>query len=180
MLSSTIACAPARTARAITAGASSTARGKGRSGNEANVRRASFCGARSEIRAWYRYPPVRRPGSPTVTRTTLSMRVIHVAPTPFGRSGLFGGGERYPLELARALSAHVECELVTFGPRPRTVREPSGLTIRTLRVVGYMSKHPAHPIAPALPALVSTSGAEVVHTHHMRSLPSRVAALTAR
>jgi ABC-type lipopolysaccharide export system ATPase subunit len=31
------------------------------------------------------------------------MRVIHVAPTPFGQQGLFGGGERYPLELARAL-----------------------------------------------------------------------------
>ena len=32
------------------------------------------------------------------------MRVIHVAPTPFGADGLFGGGERYPLELARALA----------------------------------------------------------------------------
>lgn len=26
------------------------------------------------------------------------MRVVHVAPTPFGAGGLFEGGERYPLE----------------------------------------------------------------------------------
>ena len=30
------------------------------------------------------------------------MRVIHVAPSVFGPDGLYGGGERYPLELARA------------------------------------------------------------------------------
>src|SRR5829696_3537858 len=28
------------------------------------------------------------------------MRVIHVAPSVFGPDGLYGGGERYPLELA--------------------------------------------------------------------------------
>ena len=55
------------------------------------------------------------------------MRVVHVAPTPFGREGLFGGGERYPLELARALAAEVDCELVTFGQHPRLVIDPDGV-----------------------------------------------------
>src|SRR5919202_72970 len=32
------------------------------------------------------------------------MRVVHVAPTLFGPNGIFGGGERYPLELGRALA----------------------------------------------------------------------------
>ena len=35
------------------------------------------------------------------------MRVIHVAPTAFGRDGLYGGGERYPYELARALAEYL-------------------------------------------------------------------------
>jgi glycosyltransferase involved in cell wall biosynthesis len=108
------------------------------------------------------------------------MRVIHVAPTPFGRDGLFGGGERYPLELARARASHVDCELLTFGTTTRTEDPPGGPRIRTLRAVTWQGGHPAHPLAPALPAVLLRSGADVVHTHHMRSLPSRLAVVTAR
>jgi glycosyltransferase involved in cell wall biosynthesis len=107
------------------------------------------------------------------------VRVIQVAPTPFGASagGLLGGGERYPLELARALAAHrgVTSELISFGRRPAVEREPSGLVRRTLRAVGWLGGHPAHPIAPGL--LAAVSGAHVVHAHHMRSLPSQMLAL---
>jgi glycosyltransferase involved in cell wall biosynthesis len=105
---------------------------------------------------------------------------MHVVPTPFGPSGLFGGGERYPLELARALSRsrQVECELITFGRVAGTLRDGDGLRVRTLRAVGWLGGHPAHPIAPALPRVVA--GANVIHTHHLCSLPSRMAALTGR
>jgi glycosyltransferase involved in cell wall biosynthesis len=106
------------------------------------------------------------------------VRVIHVAPTPFGRDGLFGGGERYPLELARALAREVDCELITFGRSSASQREPGGLRVRTLRAMGWMYGHPAHPFAPAL--VGALRGARVVHTHHMRSLPSRIAAPSAR
>ncbi|HEV8652179.1 MAG TPA: hypothetical protein VG276_23010 [Actinomycetes bacterium] len=34
---------------------------------------------------------------------------MHVAPAAFGAAGLFGGGERYPLELARALARARRC-----------------------------------------------------------------------
>ena len=105
------------------------------------------------------------------------MRIVHVAPTPFGAGGLLGGGERYPVELARALARHVDVELVTFGPRPGAVRDPSGLLVRTLRPVGHGHRHPAHPLAPQLPWALHP--ADVVHTHHTRSAPSRVAAVTA-
>jgi glycosyltransferase involved in cell wall biosynthesis len=106
------------------------------------------------------------------------MRVIHVAPTAFGADGLFGGGERYPLELARAMARDVECELVTFGPRRGRGREPGGLRVRTLRPLAFLHGHPAHPVAPSL--LAALSGADLIHTHHMRSTPSRLAALAAR
>ncbi len=88
---------------------------------------------------------------------------------------MFGGGERYPLQLARALAPHVSCELVTFGPRPRVEREPSGLTVRVLPPLLYLRSHIAHPVAPALPAALR--GADIVHTHQLRSAPSRIAAL---
>lgn len=106
------------------------------------------------------------------------MRVAHVAPTPFGQSGLFGGGERYPHELARALAPHVECELITFGRVASKYREASGLRITVLRALRWMDGHPAQPLAPALVAALR--GASVIHTHHMRSLPSRVAAVAGR
>lgn len=99
-------------------------------------------------------------------------------PTPFGATGLFGGGERYPLELARALASEVECELITFGSRPSLTREENGLSIRVLRSLGSLGGHPAHPLAPGLPAALRD--ADIVHTHHMRSTPSRLAAIAAR
>ena len=108
------------------------------------------------------------------------MRVVHVVPTRFGSSGLFGGGERYPLELARAMACEVECELITFGPRAFTIQEPGGLRVRVLRPAGNLGGHPAHPVAPGLPAALLRANADIVHTHHMRSLPGRAAAVIAR
>jgi glycosyltransferase involved in cell wall biosynthesis len=111
------------------------------------------------------------------------VRVVHVAPTPFGgapgfgHGGLLGGGERYPVELARALSRHVECELLTFGRRSAVWREPGGLRVRVLRRFGLLHGHPAHPVAPQL--AWSLRGAEIVHTHHLRCAPSRVASAAA-
>jgi glycosyltransferase involved in cell wall biosynthesis len=105
------------------------------------------------------------------------VRVVHVVPTPFGVPGLFGGGERYPLELARALARDIDCELLTFGSRPGVWREPGGLRVRVLRRFGLLRGHPAHPVAPQL--AWSLGGAEIVHTHQMRSAPSRLAAVIA-
>ena len=106
------------------------------------------------------------------------MRVTHVVPTPFGQAGLFGGGERYPLELARALAPHIDCELITFGAASSVQRDSSGLRIRTLRALGWLGGHPAHAFAPALPAALGW--ADVIHTHHLRSLPSQMSAVVGR
>jgi alpha-maltose-1-phosphate synthase len=106
------------------------------------------------------------------------MHIIHVVPTPFGRDGMWGGGERYPLELARALSRHTDVELLTFGRRPGLRLDPSGLRIRTLHPIGYAHRHPVQPLAPQM--LWTLGPADVVHTHHTRSAPSRLAALAAR
>jgi glycosyltransferase involved in cell wall biosynthesis len=106
------------------------------------------------------------------------MRVVHVAPTLFGPDGIFGGGERYPLELARALARRVDCDLVSFGPQARVWRDPTGLQIRVLRSLALVRGHPAHPLAIGLGHAIA--GADVVHTHHLRSAPSRLAAAHAR
>lgn len=106
------------------------------------------------------------------------MRILHVAPTAFGHAGLFGGGERYPAELARALARldGVKCELLTFGPTAST-EDVDGLCVRVLRARGHLYHHPAHPLAPGL--LRATRKADVLHVHHLRSTPSRVTAVLA-
>jgi glycosyltransferase involved in cell wall biosynthesis len=76
------------------------------------------------------------------------------------------------------MARDVECELVTFGPRSGRGREPGGLHVRTLRPLAFLHGHPAHPIAPGL--LATLSGADLIHSHHMRSTPGRLAALAAR
>src|SRR5918911_4440671 len=106
------------------------------------------------------------------------MKVVHVSPTAFGAAGLFGGGERYPLELARALAGAVDCELVTFGAEGGRWEEPSGLQVRQLRAAGYWRGHVAHPLGPGL--LGALAAADVVHAHQFRSLPALVAAVGAR
>jgi glycosyltransferase involved in cell wall biosynthesis len=109
-----------------------------------------------------------------------SIRVFHLAPTAFGDEGLFGGGERYPLELARALNGldGLDCELVTFGRRARTEYDATGLRTRVLEPIAHLRGHPAHPITPAL--MGALAGADIVHAHHVHSTPTRLAALIAR
>jgi glycosyltransferase involved in cell wall biosynthesis len=102
------------------------------------------------------------------------MRVVHVSPTTFGASGLFGGGERYPLELARALARRVECKLVTFGSRASSFRD-GNLDVTVLERVLLVGGHPAHPIARGF--VHQLEDADVIHAHHLRALPSRVAGL---
>ena len=54
------------------------------------------------------------------------------------------------------------------------------MRLRTLRTSRWLGGHPAHPVAPGLPSALLRSGAAVIHTHHMRSLPSKIAALVGR
>jgi glycosyltransferase involved in cell wall biosynthesis len=104
------------------------------------------------------------------------VRIVHVAPTPFGQAGLLGGGERYPLALTRALARRVDCRLVTFGPAAREHLDPSGLRVRVLHRLVLLRGHPAQPVAPQLAWALD---GDVVHTHQTRSAPSRLAAVVA-
>jgi glycosyltransferase involved in cell wall biosynthesis len=106
------------------------------------------------------------------------MRVTHVAPTDFGDGGLFGGGERYPLELARALACEVPCRLVVFGREPRRVHEADGLEIVVLGARSFVGGHPAHPRGGGL--VRALRHADVVHAHHLQSRTTAIALWAAR
>jgi glycosyltransferase involved in cell wall biosynthesis len=72
----------------------------------------------------------------------------------------------------------MHCELVTFGGTSRVINDTGGARVRVIRPWGHLHGHPAHPISPALWAALA--GADIVHTHHLRSAPSRAAAIAGR
>jgi glycosyltransferase involved in cell wall biosynthesis len=105
------------------------------------------------------------------------MLIAHVVPTPFGATGLHGGGERYPIELCHALAHHVSCRLITFGPQARHGHD-DGLEMVEVATIARLKGHPAHPIARGL--IKALRGADLIHTHQTRSTPSRISAFIAR
>jgi glycosyltransferase involved in cell wall biosynthesis len=104
------------------------------------------------------------------------MRVIHISPTTFGDDGLFGGGERYPLELSLALAQEVPCKLITFGSRC-SVRREAGLDVTVLEPRILLRHHPVHPLARGL--LGELAEGDIIHAHHLLAFPSRLSAIAA-
>lgn len=105
------------------------------------------------------------------------MRVLHIVPGMFGPSGLYGGAERYALELARALSARVPTRLVGFGPR--AARAAVGaLDTFTLRSQLPRRRFATSPASLAL--LPHLRWAEVIHCHQIYTMSTSAALLVGR
>ncbi len=104
-------------------------------------------------------------------------RVTHVVPALFGPQGLIGGGERYPLELARAMASRVPTRLLTFGAKPR--RERIGdLEIEVIRNWIPHGRFTVDPINPAM--IARLRDADVIHYHQTNTMMSSLALLYAR
>lgn len=105
------------------------------------------------------------------------MRVLHISPMAFGAGGLFGGGERYPLELARHMADLVPTRLVTFADRPR--RERIGkLDVIALGSPWYVRGQRNNPVHPGVVRQIAW--ATVVHCHQRFVLGSSLAAVVCR
>jgi glycosyltransferase involved in cell wall biosynthesis len=106
-----------------------------------------------------------------------SPRVAVVYPTPFGEDGIFGGGERYALELARALSRRVPTRLVTFGSHPRT-RQEEALEIRTYEAMTYLREERNNPLSFEL--FGDLRDVDVIHCVSWNTLVTDFSILAAR
>lgn len=100
------------------------------------------------------------------------MRVLHVTPTWFDESSEIGGGERFPVELARAQAAlGADVTLAAFGDRSSETAG-KGFRIRVLRrqVGGRFS-----PLGFGLFRCLRE--ADVIHCHQFHSLATNAAIL---
>lgn len=104
-------------------------------------------------------------------------RVAVVYPIPFGEDGLYGGGERYALELARALSRRVPARLVTFGAK--TGRRYDGdLEIHTHQPLLYVRGARVNPLSFGF--LGALTDVDVVHCMSWNTLVTDFSIVAAR
>jgi glycosyltransferase involved in cell wall biosynthesis len=114
-------------------------------------------------------------GSPCFARVC---RVLHIVPALFGaKGGVFGGAERYALELARHMAEEVPTRLVSFGSEPQRIRI-GRLEVRVLPQPWYVRGQRFNPVHAGL--IPQIAAAEVVHCHQQHIMASSLAALAGR
>jgi alpha-maltose-1-phosphate synthase len=92
-------------------------------------------------------------------------QIAHISPVMFGDDGYWGGGERYPLELARAQAEVVPTRLITFGRLPR--RERTGqLELVVLPARHRLRGHELNPLTGAILHELAQTRTVHVHQYH--------------
>jgi glycosyltransferase involved in cell wall biosynthesis len=107
----------------------------------------------------------------------LVVKVAFVYPIPFGEDGIFGGGERYALELARALARHTPTRLVSFGARARRHRE-GPLEVAIHKPLHYVHGSRLNPFSVTF--LADLWDADVIHCGIWNTLATDLSVLFAR
>src|SRR5262245_36712704 len=84
----------------------------------------------------------------------------------FGEGGYWGGGERYPLELARAQAELVPTRLLSFGQRPQR-RRFGKLELDVISARLRWRGSDLNPLSRAIARAIAS--AEVVHVHQFHT-----------
>jgi glycosyltransferase involved in cell wall biosynthesis len=107
--------------------------------------------------------------------------VAYLTPLYFDPASCLGGGERYPLNLARGVAAApgspLRVEIISFGREPHRQALGPGVDLRVLPLAG----RPAHPLDAAswdLPDAVA--GASLLHIHQPFTRCGELGLLVAR
>jgi glycosyltransferase involved in cell wall biosynthesis len=107
-------------------------------------------------------------------------RVAYLTPLYFDEASYLGGGERYPLNLAKAVAGTggYQVELVSYGHvgSVRTMALADGVTLRVLPI----SRRRPGAETLSWEILSAVRDADLVHIHQIFSRPSEVALLVAK
>jgi glycosyltransferase involved in cell wall biosynthesis len=102
--------------------------------------------------------------------------VLQITPTLFGEDGYWGGGERYPVELARAQSEFATTRLVSLGLEARRWND-RGLDVTVLQARHRWRGHELNALSERLVSLIASS--RVVHVHQYNTALTSFCLLTA-
>lgn len=107
--------------------------------------------------------------------------IAYLTPLYFDEQSCLGGGERYPLNLARGVVAAsggaYAVELISFGAAPTRRTLAPGVDLRVLPI----ARRPAHPLdvlSWELPAAIA--GADLLHLHQVYTRCTEVGLLIAK
>lgn len=108
------------------------------------------------------------------------MRVLFTSPSYFGPKGIFGGGERYAVELARAVAAQLGDGIGTLyaGASEDEEWREGALQVVLRRPWFLVRRQPLNPLPRDLTRLIRT--ADVVHCFQRQVVLSSIVALIAR
>jgi glycosyltransferase involved in cell wall biosynthesis len=104
------------------------------------------------------------------------LKVVHITPTFFDESSIIGGGERYPTELSARMAESVDTTLVSFSSRRRSYKQGK-LKIVVYPVRRFIHGNRVNPLC--LRYLSALREVDVVHVHHIHTLISDMACLSA-
>ncbi len=108
-------------------------------------------------------------------------KVAYLTPLYFDEASCLGGGERYPLNLARgvykASGGRCRVELISFGDADRRLELAEGVTLRVLPAV-CKPANPLDVVSWALPAAICEF--DLIHIHQAYTRCSEVGLLVAR
>lgn len=107
-------------------------------------------------------------------------KVAYLTPLYFDEASCLGGGERYPLNLARgvykASGGRCRVELISFGDADRRLELAEGVTLRVLPAV-CKPANPLDVVSWALPAAICEF--DLIHIHQAYTRCSEVGLLVA-
>lgn len=108
-------------------------------------------------------------------------KIAYLAPLYFDERSYLGGGERYPLNLAKgvveASRGRFEVELISFGESPRRQAMAPGVSLRVLTAAGR-PHHPLDMVSWELPEALAD--ADLVHIHQAYTRCSEAGMLVAK
>ncbi|WP_422925922.1 glycosyltransferase family 4 protein [Singulisphaera sp. PoT] len=108
-------------------------------------------------------------------------KIAYLAPLYFDEKSYLGGGERYPLNLAKgvveASDGRIEVELISFGEAPHRQTMAPGVSLRVLTAAGK-PLHPLDMVSWELPEALSD--VDLVHIHQAYTRCSEAGMLVAK
>lgn len=98
------------------------------------------------------------------------MKVVHITPAYFDEESHLGGGERFPLELAVAMSRHVETKVVSFGKKAKKVALSEKVSMEIYE--RWNKDEYANPINPFF--LKEIFSADIIHCHQYLTIATNL------
>jgi len=98
------------------------------------------------------------------------VKVIHISPTYFSNESLLGGGERFPIELAKAMSKYADVELISFGKYNKILPLSRNVNLYIFKRWNNNILNPFNPLF-----LQKLKDADIIHCHQYMNFPTKLA-----